>query len=233
MTDTRMPVEIPEPLQGVWSQVLRQQNNGCNLQEWEPVWKEHLALAIQRVPGITIEEGGEIVHLGGMSPGCSACKAGVWDCVFTTGACNLACEFCYSPHAIHPDSTGSALGSTPSELEEKYPQVEIRGVGFSGGEPFLHPDRLVDWVIWLKAKFPGVYCWAYTNGLLAKEDALRRLSRFGLDELRFNTAAAGSPPSGRHGGDPRHPGTRGAYARRAGRVDRARSPVPQPARTDF
>jgi pyruvate formate-lyase activating enzyme-like uncharacterized protein len=196
MTDTTPSAKtrqnkIPADLQAVWAEVARQRAIPSNLREWEVVWQAHLENVKAQVGGVCIEDGGETVYLGAMSPGCSACKEGAWDCIITTGRCNLSCDFCSSPRSIHPDFAGSAFGSTPDELEQKYPWAQIHGLSFNGGEPFLFPDSLLDWVVWAKGKFPGVYCWVYTNGLLLKEDNLRRLGRLGLDEIRINTAATG------------------------------------------
>jgi pyruvate formate-lyase activating enzyme-like uncharacterized protein len=64
-------------------------------------------------------------------------------------------------------------------------------VSFSGGECFLVFDRLVCWLSLFKRKLPHLYYWAYTNGLAADQEKLRRLADIGLDELRFNIAASG------------------------------------------
>ena len=154
-------------------------------------WETYVSDAESRVPGVRIEDGGEIVALGELSPGCRACKDGTWDCVFLTMRCNLACPFCCSPHDIPPDYAGSAFGRTPSEITAAYARTRITGVSFSGGEPFLDPSRLLEWVGQFTARRPDAYYWVYTNGLLADEETLRRLGELGVDEIRFNAAASG------------------------------------------
>jgi pyruvate formate-lyase activating enzyme-like uncharacterized protein len=145
----------------------------------------------RHVPKVHIEDGGEVAYLGNLSPGCRACKDGVWDCIFTTMRCNLDCAFCYSPHAIPRDYAGSAFGSTPDEIAANHARTRITGISFSGGEPFVDPQGLFDWVAALKDRRPEAYTWVYTNGLLADEVHLRRLGELGIDEIRFNTAATG------------------------------------------
>lgn len=143
------------------------------------------------MPAVEIEALGEIVHLGALSPGCRACKAGTWDCLFTTLRCNLRCGFCYSPQLEPGDFQGSAFGRAPEEIARNHARSDIRGVSFSGGEPFLERERLFEWVAFFRQHRPDAWLWAYTHGLLATEQDLRRLGELGLDEIRFNTAATG------------------------------------------
>jgi pyruvate formate-lyase activating enzyme-like uncharacterized protein len=154
-------------------------------------WQAYVSQAEQQIDGIRIEADGEILYLGDLSPGCRTCKEGTWDCIFVTMECNLACPFCYSPHAIPRDYAGSIFGATPAQIAENQAKTHITGVSFSGGEPFLNPQRLFDWLAWFKSRYPDKYYWLYTNGLLAGESYLQRLGKLGLDEIRFNLAATG------------------------------------------
>ncbi len=182
---------IPAPLQAIAAAVDRFQGVHSNQAELEVQRDDFLAQLKARVPGAQIEAGGEIVYLGELSTGCRACKAGTWDCIFTTLRCNLQCAFCYSPQALPADFSGSAFGSTPAQVAENYSRTSITGISFSGGEPFLEPQKLLDWVARLRERFPEKYTWVYTNGLLAKAASLRELGALGVDEIRFNTAASG------------------------------------------
>ena len=182
---------LPARLRAIGEEVDRFRKTPSNLESLQPVWRRHVEETRACLPGVHIEAGGEVVYLGKLSPGCRACKDGAWDCVFTTMRCNLDCAFCYSPHAIPRDYAGSAFGSTPDEIAANHARTHITGISFSGGEPFVDPQGLFDWVAALTDRRPEAYTWVYTNGLLAIDGHLRRLAELGIDEIRFNTAAAG------------------------------------------
>ena len=182
---------MPARLRTIYEEVSQIQRGRSNLDTLRPTWEEYVSRARQQIPDIHVEAEGEIVYFGGLSPGCQACKEGAWDCIFTTMRCNLDCEFCYSPHAIPRDYAGSVFGTTPQQIAENHARTCITGVSFSGGEPFVDAQKLFEWVAWFTSRYPGRYHWVYTNGLLADEEKLRRLGELGVDEIRFNTAAAG------------------------------------------
>jgi pyruvate formate-lyase activating enzyme-like uncharacterized protein len=184
-------VSWPAPLRAIHEEVSRLRPPESNLDELRPAWEAHLAQVQAAIPGIHVEDEGEVLYLGVLSPGCQACKDGTWDCIFTTMRCNLDCDFCYSPHAIPRDYSGSLLGSTPDEIAQNHAKTRITGLSFSGGEPFAEPESLFEWVGWFTERYPDKYYWVYTNGLLAGEDKLRRLAELGVDEVRFNLAATG------------------------------------------
>lgn len=128
-----------------------------------------------------------------LSPGCVACKTGGWLCAFIGTRCNATCPHCPNYTVNKGNDIATATGmdgvvdidSMLVQLEQPY----YKGVGISGGEPLMYMDQLVDWVVKIKAKFPHLYVWNYTNGLLATETNLRRLAEAGLDEIRFDLAA--------------------------------------------
>jgi pyruvate formate-lyase activating enzyme-like uncharacterized protein len=162
-----------------------------NIVELQSVWEQYLNSLNTMVPDVCVLDSGEVVYLGKLSAGCQACKDGTWDCIFTTMRCNLACEFCYSPHAIKDDFIGSVFGSEPDQIAQKYEEIPIQGVSFSGGEPFLEKTRLFDWISYFTSNFPGKYYWVYTNGLLVTKKDIKYLGELGIDEIRFNLAATG------------------------------------------
>jgi hypothetical protein len=182
---------MPARLRAIYEEVSRLKQEPSNLETLQQTWREHLSRARQQVRDIRIEADGEIVYLGALSPGCQACKDGVWDCIFTTMRCDLDCEFCYSPHAIPRDYAGSVFGTTPEQIAENHARTHIAGISFSGGEPFVDVQKLFDWVAWFTSRRQDKYYWVYSNGLLADEESLRWLGELGVDEIRFNTAATG------------------------------------------
>jgi pyruvate formate-lyase activating enzyme-like uncharacterized protein len=187
----RTMAPMPPSLRAIAREVERFAGLSPNLDSLRPEWETYISDAERCVPGVRIEDEGEIVVLGELSPGCRACKDGTWDCVFLTMRCNLDCSFCCSPHDIPADYAGSAFGKTPAAITDAYAATQITGVSFSGGEPFLDPPRLLDWVGEFRARWPDAYYWVYSNGLLADEATLRRLGELGVDEIRFNAAASG------------------------------------------
>jgi len=154
-------------------------------------WERQVALVRAEVPEAIVEDAGETVRIGALSPGCVACKSGTWDCVFVTMRCNLSCAFCLRPEAAESAVLGGAFGSDPVASAEYYARAGVTGVGFSGGEPLLEPEAVLRWVATLSGRMPGVYLWAYTNGLLLTRGLLERLADAGLNELRFDLAATG------------------------------------------
>ncbi len=184
-------VNMPEALRAIYDEVRKTQLPASNVDGLQQRWETHIANVQAKIPDVHIEGHGETLYLGDLSPGCQACKAGTWDCIFVTMQCNLDCDFCYSPHAIPKAYKGSAFGSTLEQIAQNYAKTPITGISFSGGEPFLYPQRLLEWVTWFKARFPTCYYWAYTNGLLADETIVGALGDIGLDEIRFDMAATG------------------------------------------
>ena len=184
-------MELPGELGRIYQQVQDQGRVESNLETIRPAWEAHLERLREEAPEVKVSEGGEVVVLGELSPGCQACKDGTWDCIFLSNRCNLACPFCYSPQALPEEFAGSAFGSTPEEISANHMRTRITGISFSGGEPFLEPDKLLAWVAAFTSQFPEKYYWVYTNGLLAERAVLRRLGELGVQEIRFNTAATG------------------------------------------
>jgi pyruvate formate-lyase activating enzyme-like uncharacterized protein len=155
------------------------------------IWAARVAAVERAAPSAVVADDGDTVRLGELSPGCIACKAGEWDCIFVTMRCNLSCGFCLGPHVAADVPPHSALGDDPAVLAERYARADVTGASFSGGEPFLTPETMVAWTTGLRAAVPGLYLWAYTNGVLLTTTLLERLADAGLDELRFNVAATG------------------------------------------
>jgi pyruvate formate-lyase activating enzyme-like uncharacterized protein len=69
---------------------------------------------------------------------------------------------------------------------------DFEGIGFSGGEPFLAYEDLVEYIANTRRVF-GLrhYLWAYTSGKHVTPENLATLRRAGLNELRFDIATNG------------------------------------------
>lgn len=124
-----------------------------------------------------------------LSKGCQLCQQGKWLCIFLTYRCDAKCAFCPAPFR-GVDQTASAFGCDLPTLYRYLQDSPIAGISFSGGESFLVFDRMVEWLSFLKTRFPQFYFWAYTNGFVLDEDKMRIIALLGLNELRFNIAAS-------------------------------------------
>jgi len=62
----------------------------------------------------------------------------------------------------------------------------LQFVGLSGGEPLLHPEKVIDFFQTARTLFPGAYMRLYTNGDFVDSSILRALSKAGLNEIRFS-----------------------------------------------
>jgi len=154
-------------------------------------WQNWAAQAALRLPGVQLAEEQASAYTGTLSPGCQACKAGTWDCIFLTMRCNLKCAFCCSPLGLQSDTPDSAFGSDVETIVNNYARSKINAISFTGGEPFLVPGRLLEWVQAFRSHAPESYLWLYTNGRLADRPTLEALAASGVDEIRFNAAASG------------------------------------------
>lgn len=184
--------DLPNPLQDILYQV-KANNERChsNLNTFKMAWADKRKTMQDKMPFINIEDCGDTVYTGSLSPGCRLCKQGKWDCIFMTMQCNLSCDFCCSPAHLQSVKPFSSFGTDRNQIATHYETAGIKGIAFTGGEPFLVFDTLVDNIIFFRKKFPDSYIWLYTNGILADKNKLSILSNSGIDEIRFNTAASG------------------------------------------
>ena len=124
-----------------------------------------------------------------LSKGCQLCQQGKWLCIFLTYECNAGCHFC--PVPISDDRVHSAFGDSKETVLSYLNNSDIEGISFSGGDPFLVFDRLIDWFGYFKNRLPELYYWVYTSGINADAQRLKQLSSAGMNEIRFNIAATG------------------------------------------
>lgn len=126
-----------------------------------------------------------------ISNGCKLCGAGFWSCLFITGRCNANCFYC--PTSQNHDDLPSTQGlnfESAAAYAEYVNYFKFKGVAFSGGEPFLVYDRVIEFIKKLRKKCsPDLYIWLYTNGKLVDEIKLKKLASLGLNEIRFDIGA--------------------------------------------
>lgn len=138
---------------------------------------------------------GNKLNYGTLSPGCICCGSGRWSCIFFVNACPAKCFFCSQSEeesklkqapkvetALHFELPGDYIGYLKL--------FGFTGVGFSGGDPVVNIDGLLQFIRAIKREFgERMYTWIYTSGLLINESKLDKLRTAGLDEIRFNIAA--------------------------------------------
>lgn len=86
-----------------------------------------------------------------------------------TNRCNLRCQGCYARH--HHRETGAELSG--AELRRLIGEADELGISIillAGGEPLTRPE-----ILDIAAEHPGVVFPLFTNGLLLREDIVRRL----------------------------------------------------------
>jgi pyruvate formate-lyase activating enzyme-like uncharacterized protein len=131
-------------------------------------------------------------HSGPLSPGCIICGTGGWGCNFINGLCTRRCFYCPQEHmkTEREPQTDSIIFKNPQEHISFIKIFQIRGVGFSGGEPLLALDRLLAHIKAIRQEFGNsVYLWIYSNGDRLNRGRLEMLQKAGLDEVRFDISA--------------------------------------------
>ncbi len=56
---------------------------------------------------------------------------------------------------------------------------------FNYGDPFVHPQA-VEMIEYIKEKYPHIYLYCSTNGLMLDDEKIERIVRSGLDEMTFS-----------------------------------------------
>src|SRR5262249_21338735 len=104
-------------------------------------------------------------------------------------SCNLSCfkACCNHENGIHFTRSKRLLDYDvyTKVIDELGPGLQ-RIDFFNYGESFIHP-KAIDMIRYVKSKFPHVYLFTSTNGLLLNtDDKLRRLVESGIDEITFS-----------------------------------------------
>lgn len=129
--------------------------------------------------------------INSLSKGCELCGSGEWSCLFLTGRCNAKCFYCPSPQNSDDTPTAQQLEFISAENYADYINFfDFKGISFSGGEPFLVYERLIEFLSTIRKKCrPDIYTWMYTNGILSTTQRFKELADYGLDEVRFDIGA--------------------------------------------
>lgn len=134
------------------------------------------------------ENAGCSLRRGWMSPACIACRTGMNTATFFISLrCTRHCYFCFNPNQENYRRYLVEQRDIASELKETH----RRGIAYdclavTGGEPFLHPDAVLDFLATARELYPHAHKRIYTCGDGLSFDLLRQLRLAGLDELRFS-----------------------------------------------
>jgi len=130
-----------------------------------------------------------------LSKGCKACKAGEWLCLFVGYRCNEVCEFCSQdkkPEVLLSSESKNMYGNKYFNDIKLYLEEigeGIRGISYSGGEPFLYLDKVLKMSEYVKNSDRDFYQWIYTNGKLITDESCKKLAANGISEIRIDLAA--------------------------------------------
>lgn len=126
-----------------------------------------------------------------ISKGCEICGSGKWSCLFITGICNANCFYCpAAQNTEEPPQSQGLTFETPEAYAEYINHFGFTGVSFSGGEPLLVADKVIDYLSAVRQMCnPKIYTWLYTNGILGNTNLFKKLAQEGLNEIRFDIGA--------------------------------------------
>ena len=150
-------------------------------------------LLAQLADRVEVGCGGSKLDCRDLAPGCRACVAGAWSCLFINGRCNCRCFYCPTgQEEIGLPTTNTVDFRTPADYVAYLERFGFSGASISGGEPLLTPQRSLAFVAAIKRRFgAAMHVWLYTNGTLLTADLAAQLRDAGLDEIRFDIGANG------------------------------------------
>lgn len=110
-----------------------------------------------------------MLMLSGIEPESIVDGPGIRYVVFTQG-CPHACPGCHNPKT-HPFE-GGFVADLPAMLEEIQANPLLKGVTFSGGEPFSQPAELTQFAKQIRAQNPRLDLMIYTGYTLEQITAM-------------------------------------------------------------
>jgi hypothetical protein len=109
-----------------------------------------------------------------------------------TAACNISCtEACCAPETGITKTRNAGMldfDLFKNVVDEAGPGL-VRIDFFNYGEAFLH-KRAIEMCEYIKTKFPHIYLYTSTNGLMFTEESAKRLVHSGIDEVTFSIDGA-------------------------------------------
>lgn len=123
--------------------------------------------------------------------GCKLCLEGAKLVLFVTGKCDSNCFYC--PISFERKNQDMVYANekpikNKEELIQEVKEMDAKGVGITGGEPFNNIPLVVEYLKFLKEKFgKEFHAHLYTYGTKVNEKDLKLLEEAGLDEIRFHS----------------------------------------------
>ena len=109
-----------------------------------------------------------------------------------TAACNISCtEACCAPETGITKTRNAGMldfDLFKNVVDEAGPGL-VRIDFFNYGEAFLH-KRAIEMCEYIKTRFPHIYLYTSTNGLMFTEESAKRLVHSGIDEVTFSIDGA-------------------------------------------
>jgi pyruvate formate-lyase activating enzyme-like uncharacterized protein len=148
--------------------------------------KEKLISQLEKL-GVKIENNGNSLRWGKLSPSCEHCRKGDGSRTFIISLkCNRDCFFCFNKDQPdfpkRHDSVNNIIKQF-DKIEKKH--EKMKSIAITGGEPLLFPDECVDFIRYARQRDFSIETRIYTNGDLVEEVVLERLAKAGLAEIRF------------------------------------------------
>ena len=143
------------------------------------------------IPGLCFHGSHQAISTGPIVPGCQICTH-MTHLAFQLGfRCNARCPFCFL-HTYQAEAGQEEEEYHRQALLNEFSQRrdELEGVSLTGGEPLLYLPELERYVAEMRQQKPELHFWVYTNGILADREHLQVLQSLGIEEIRFNLAAA-------------------------------------------
>ncbi len=127
---------------------------------------------------------------GRLAKGCRLCVRGEKTVLFITGLCSRHCFYCPISEKKKNKDVIYANEGKISNIHKLINEIKLcssKGVGITGGDPFIKFERLISFIKSLKRVFgKAFHIHLYTPLNLVSEEKLARLCKAGLDEIRFH-----------------------------------------------
>ncbi|MBD3195381.1 MAG: radical SAM protein [Candidatus Lokiarchaeota archaeon] len=131
----------------------------------------------------------------GIPRGCQLCLKGVKTVFFLNGICQKPdhcawyCPISNKRKNKQNSYANEILISSKEELMEEIKKAGSKGMSITGGEPLIKQnlEKTIDYITYIRKELGSKFhIHLYTNGLNFNEEIALRLSKAGLDEIRFH-----------------------------------------------
>ena len=129
-------------------------------------------------------------NAGKLAKGCKLCAEGKKLVLFVTGLCEMNCGYC--PLSEQKKQRDIVFANEwkivfDKDILEEAELCKSEGAGITGGDPLLKFDRVVKYIEILKERFgKKFHIHLYCPLVQVTDNRLNRLSKLGLDEIRFH-----------------------------------------------